>query len=73
MTTPQSDKPKPGGTTERKLNQDPTQSSEVPLGSGSRPEPAGKGGFGSHSDEPGAGASTDSTLPPTSHIDDKLE
>lgn len=72
MTTTQSDKSQPGEPDERNLKQEPEQTSEVPLGSGARPEPSGSGGFGgSHSSEPGAGVSTDSKVPSTSRTADK--
>lgn len=67
MATAQSDKSQPGEPDERNLKQEPKQTSEVPLGTGTQPEPSGSGGFGgSHSTEPGAGVSTKSDLPSTS-------
>jgi hypothetical protein len=49
---PTSAKAEPGEPDERDLSRQPGQTAEVPLGSGDRPEPSGKGGFGSHSTEP---------------------
>jgi hypothetical protein len=72
MTTEQTDKSQPGEPGDRDLKQQPKQTSEVPLGSGTRPEPSGSGGYGgSHNSEPGAGVSTDSELPTTSRTSDK--
>jgi hypothetical protein len=71
MTTTQSDKSLPEEPDQRNLKQAPKQTSEVPLGSGSQPEPAGSGGFGSHSSESSAEVSRDSTLPSTSRTSDK--
>jgi hypothetical protein len=65
-TRPSRAKAQPGEPDERNLAQHPRQTAEVPLGSGSKPEASGQGGFGSHSSEPGGQMPPHSDLPATS-------
>jgi hypothetical protein len=60
----------PGEPDSRNLTQHPTQTAEVPLGSGNAPEASGGGGFGSHSSEP-EGVSKQRSVDPMPATNDK--
>lgn len=65
-----STKAEPGEPDSRNLTQHPTQTAEVPLGSGNAPEASGRGGFGSHSSEP-EGVSKQRSVDPMPATNDK--